>query len=71
VKATLREPLARIDPVDAALVALAQTGKLHRVLDRDVRRTHKRRLEDLVERTGPLPKALKKTIEALDAAAAG
>jgi len=71
VKATLRDPLARIDPMDAALVALAETGGLHGVLDRGARRAHKRRLADLAERTGPLPGALKKTIDARNAALAG
>ncbi|WP_106398959.1 GOLPH3/VPS74 family protein [Actinocorallia populi] len=71
VTAALRDPLPRIDPADAALVSLAEAGKLRNVLDRGARRTHKRRLADLNERTGPLPKALKKAIAAQDAAAAG
>ncbi|GAA2735937.1 hypothetical protein GCM10010439_61980 [Actinocorallia aurantiaca] len=71
VSAALRDPLPRVDPVDAALVALSEAGKLNRVLDRGTRRAHKRRLKDLAERTGPLPKALKKTIDAQTAAAAG
>lgn len=70
VSAALRDPLPRVDPVDAALVALSDAGKLRRVLDRNARRTHKRRLKDLAERTGPLPRALKKTLEAQAAAAA-
>lgn len=69
VSAALREPLARIDPADAALVALADAGGLRKILDRAARRTHKKRLKDLAERTGPLPKALKSTIAAQRAAA--
>ncbi|MEO3785159.1 GPP34 family phosphoprotein [Actinocorallia sp. B10E7] len=69
VSAALRDPLSRVDPVDAALVALTEAGKLRGVLDRKAKRTHKRRLKDLAERTGPLPKALKRTLEAQNAAA--
>lgn len=71
VTAALRDPLPRIDPADAALVALAEAGRLRNILDRGARRTHKRRLADLKARTGPLPTALRKAIDAQDAAAAG
>lgn len=71
ISTTLRTPLSQIDPADAALVALAAASDLRIALDRSTRRTNKRRITDLTTRTGPAAPALKKSIAAANAAAAG
>jgi hypothetical protein len=72
VSSTLRggQPAARLDPRDAALVALAATGELKVVLPRALRRTHKRRITELGEIAQPVLQALKKAITNARAAAA-
>jgi hypothetical protein len=70
VSAALRDPVGQVDPRDAALVALAAAGELKTVLPRARRRQHKERIARLSERVGPVPKALRKAIQAAQAAAA-
>jgi hypothetical protein len=72
VSSTLRggQPISRLDPRDAALVALAAAGELKVVLPRALRRANKRRIEELGEIAAPVPRALTKAIQSARAAAA-
>lgn len=58
VTAALKSPLSRVDPADAALVALAAAGRLRTVLTPKQRREHRGRIEKLSPAAGPVPKAL-------------
>jgi hypothetical protein len=71
VNDALHKPIGRSDPGDAALVAIVAAGDLTLVLDRKTRRANKRRIEQLTELSGPVGPALRKSIEAAAAAAAG
>ncbi|MDH6135631.1 hypothetical protein P3T37_005047 [Kitasatospora sp. MAA4] len=70
VSSALRGPVSRIDPADAALVALADAAQLRTVLTRQQRREHRERLALLTEQTGPVPHALRSAIRSRRAAAA-
>jgi len=61
-------PVAHVNSLDAAAVALAAAGDLRTVLPRGDRRRHKQRIEELTARTGPVPKAVRKVMAAQDAA---
>ncbi|MGI8336121.1 GOLPH3/VPS74 family protein [Actinomadura scrupuli] len=63
-------PVSRLDPLDAALVALAAAGEIRTVMPRSVRRANKRRIAELSEAAGPVPRALSKAIQGARAAAA-
>jgi hypothetical protein len=63
------QPVARLDPRDAALVALAAAGELKVVLPRALRRANKQRIIELGEIAGPVPRALTKAIQGARAAA--
>ncbi|GAA2589970.1 GPP34 family phosphoprotein [Actinomadura fulvescens] len=65
------KPVAHVNSLDAAAVALAAAGDLRTVLPRADRRRHKRRIEELTARSGPAAKAVRKVIQAQYAAAAG
>lgn len=67
INGALKNPIGRIDPTDAALVAIAAAGNLTLILDRRTKRANKRRIEELVELSGPIGHALRKSIR--DAAA--
>jgi hypothetical protein len=69
VSAALRSPVDRVDPRDAALVALAASGDLKTALPRATRRRHKERIARLSEQTGPIAKALRNVIRQAQAAA--
>jgi hypothetical protein len=69
IATALRNPVARTDAADAALVTVVAEGGLKLVLDGSTRRTHKQRLHDLAELTGPIGPALRKSIQAAAAAA--
>ncbi|GGK01799.1 hypothetical protein GCM10010123_34630 [Pilimelia anulata] len=69
VTGALSSPVGRVEPADAALVALVAAGDLHGVLDRRTKRAHKQRIRELTERSGPAGPALRKSIR--DAAASG
>ncbi|MBG0563981.1 GOLPH3/VPS74 family protein [Actinoplanes aureus] len=71
VNDALKSPVGRVDPADAALVAIVAAGDLSHVLDRRTRRAHKRRIQELTELTGPIGPALRKSIRDTAAAAAG
>ncbi|WP_018657878.1 GOLPH3/VPS74 family protein [Actinomadura flavalba] len=64
------QPVAHVNSLDAAVVALAAAGEITTFLPRSERRRHKRRIADLSARSGPAPKAVRKVIEANTAAAA-
>ncbi|GGN85960.1 hypothetical protein GCM10010112_66970 [Actinoplanes lobatus] len=64
VNNAVKKPMGRVDAADAALVAVIAAGDLGLVLDRRTRRTHKRRIHELTEISGPVAPALKKSIEA-------
>ncbi|AVT37154.1 GPP34 family phosphoprotein [Plantactinospora sp. BB1] len=68
VDAALNQPLDRIDPADAATVAIVAAGGLDLVLDRRTRRANKQRIEQLAEQSGPIVPGLHQSIQA---AAAG
>jgi hypothetical protein len=63
------QPVCHVDPHDAALVALAAAADLTTVLPWRQRRAHKKRIAQLTERTGPVVPALRKAIQANNAAA--
>lgn len=63
------QPVCHVDPHDAALVALAAAANLTTVLSRQQRRAYKKRIAQLAERTGPVAAALRKAIQASNAAA--
>ncbi|MFC4070373.1 GOLPH3/VPS74 family protein [Actinoplanes subglobosus] len=71
VRAALKEPINRVDPADAVLVAIVAAGQLSLVLDRRGRRDARKRLQELTDISGPIGPALRKSIEASAAAAAG
>ncbi|GAA1216647.1 GPP34 family phosphoprotein [Kitasatospora nipponensis] len=70
VSTALRGPLTRVEPADAALVALADAAQLTAVLPRRTRREHRERISTLATFCGPLPRALRQAITARDTAAA-
>ena len=69
---TLRDPgpAERVDPRDAALVALAAAGGLRTAFDRRTAREHKARIAELSTVAGPAVAAVRKVIQARQAAAA-
>jgi hypothetical protein len=71
VRAALKDPIGRVDAADAALVTVVAAGDLGLVLDRRARREAKRRLQELADLSGPIGPALRKSIAASAAAAAG
>jgi hypothetical protein len=70
VNGALKNPIGRIDPADAALVAIVAAGDLKLVLARQAKRANKRRIQELTELSGPIGPALRKSIQAAAAAAA-
>jgi len=71
INGALKNPVGRVDPADAALVAIVAAGDLKLVLDRRTRRAAKRRIQELTELSGPIGPALHKSIQAAVAASAG
>ncbi|GLY92829.1 GPP34 family phosphoprotein [Actinoplanes sp. NBRC 103695] len=69
VTGALKKPIDRVDPADAALVAIVAAGDLKIVLDRQRRRANKRRLRELTALSGPIGPALRRAIE--EASSAG
>jgi hypothetical protein len=69
VTGALKQPIDRIDPADAALVAIVAAADLTHVLDRRTRRAYKRRIQELTALSGPIGPALRKAIR--DAASSG
>ncbi|MFC4590411.1 GOLPH3/VPS74 family protein [Sphaerisporangium corydalis] len=65
------QPAARLDPRDAALAALAATVRLRTVRPRAQWRAVRGRSDELSEVVAPVPRALRKAIQAAAAAAAG
>ncbi|WP_082119327.1 GOLPH3/VPS74 family protein [Saccharothrix sp. ST-888] len=70
VAQALHGPLSRVDPGDAALVALADAAQLRTVLTWRQRREFRARIDKLAPAAGPLPGALRRAIRARNAAAA-
>lgn len=64
-------PASRVEPRDAAMVALAATGEFSTVLPRPRRRESRRRIAELSEAAGPVTKALRRAIAQARSAAAG
>ncbi|MQA09674.1 MAG: GPP34 family phosphoprotein [Pseudonocardiaceae bacterium] len=56
-------PVADVEPVDAALISLANAGELKTVLPRAERRAHKERITHLTERAGAAAPALGKVLK--------
>ncbi|MET8152705.1 GPP34 family phosphoprotein [Actinoplanes sp. NPDC049668] len=69
VRAALKDPIGRVDPADAALVAIVTAGDLRLVLDRRARRAGKRRIQELTDLSAPIGTALRRSIQ--EAAAGG
>lgn len=65
------QPLSRLDRHDGALAALAAAGELGTVLSRAQRRQNRKRIKELDGFTGPIARALRKTIQSQRSAAAG
>lgn len=64
------QPVAVVDPRDAALVALAAAGELSTAIPRRQRREHRQRIARLAERTGPAAPALRRVLQQVRASAA-
>lgn len=64
ISGALKNPIGRVDPADAALVAIVAAGNLTLVLDRRARRERKRRIQQLTELSGPIGPALHSSIRA-------
>jgi hypothetical protein len=64
INGALKDPIGKIDPADATLVAIVAAGDLKLVLDRETRRANRRRIQKLVELSGPIGPALRKSIQA-------
>ncbi|GAA1589750.1 GPP34 family phosphoprotein [Actinomadura kijaniata] len=64
------KPSAHVNSYDAATAALAAAADLRTVLPRGDRRRYKRRIAELTARSGPAVKAMRKVIQAEEAAAA-
>ncbi|MEV7779668.1 GPP34 family phosphoprotein [Kitasatospora sp. NPDC088351] len=69
VSSALHGPLSRVEPGDAALVALADAARLALVLPRKLRREQRERIAALAALCGPVPRALRQAIAARDSAA--
>jgi hypothetical protein len=63
VNGALKKPIGRVDPADAALVAIVAAGDLTLVLDRRTRRADKRRIQELTELSGPVGPALHQSVQ--------
>jgi hypothetical protein len=64
-------PVTDLDPRTAALISFANTAALSAVLPRALRRVHKGRIAEVIDRVQPVTIALRKAIRAKQAAAAG
>jgi len=67
----LTDPLPRVEPWQAALVSLADAGRLRHVLSGRQRREHRSRIRDLTALAGPAPSALRHAIQARHAVESG
>ncbi|MBX6765761.1 MAG: GPP34 family phosphoprotein [Actinomadura rubrobrunea] len=65
------KPVAHVNSLDAAAVALAAAGELNTVLPAQERRRHKRRITQLSARTGPAAGAVRRVVRAHYATASG
>ncbi|MBV2153863.1 GPP34 family phosphoprotein [Kitasatospora sp. SUK 42] len=59
VAASLKSPLSRVDPADAALTALVAAGRLRAALSPRHTREYRGRIAKLAPAAGPVPKALR------------
>ncbi|MEV7599085.1 GPP34 family phosphoprotein [Kitasatospora sp. NPDC089797] len=64
VESALTGPFSRVDPADAALVALVDAARLGSVLAWRRRREHRARIDKLAPAAGPVPRALRRAITA-------
>jgi len=64
-------PVSRVDLRDASLAVLAATADLRPVIPKELRLRHKDRLAQLTIRIGPVPPALKKSIQASSSSSGG
>jgi hypothetical protein len=71
VNDALKKPIGKVDPADAALMAIVAAGELKLVLDRRARRAYKRRIKELTELSGPVGSALRKSVQAASSSAGG
>jgi len=64
-------PVERLDPRDAALVALVVAGEMGAAIPRAQRRAYRRRATEIVTRGGPPVAALRKAVQQARSASAG
>ena len=69
--AALTDPLPQVEPWQAALVSLADAGRLRHVLSGRQRREHRSRIRELTALAGPVPSALRHAIQARHAVQSG
>lgn len=62
--AALDGPLPQVEPWQAAMVTLAAEGRLHNVLAFRRRRELRDRIKELAQSAGPVPKALRRALDA-------
>ncbi|MGW2377987.1 MULTISPECIES: GOLPH3/VPS74 family protein [Kitasatospora] len=67
ITSALSGPLSRVDPADAALVALVDAARLGSVLTWRQRREFRTRIDKLAPAAGPVPRALRRAINAQSA----
>jgi hypothetical protein len=67
INGALKKPVGRVDPADAALVAIVAAGRLSLVLDGKTTRANKRRIQELTALSGPVAPALRQALEAAEA----
>ncbi|MFD5466268.1 GPP34 family phosphoprotein [Kitasatospora sp. NPDC127059] len=64
IASALNGPLSRVDPADAALVALVDAARLGSALTWRQRREFRTRIDKLAPAAGPVPRALRRAISA-------
>ncbi|WP_030061158.1 MULTISPECIES: GOLPH3/VPS74 family protein [Streptomyces] len=64
VTSALSGPLSRVDPADAALVALVDAARLGSALTWRQRREFRTRIDKLAPAAGPVPRALRRAVNA-------
>ncbi|MFF7988342.1 GPP34 family phosphoprotein [Kitasatospora xanthocidica] len=67
VTSALTGPFSRVDPADAALVALVDAARLGSALTWRQRREYRARIDKLAPAAGPVPRALRRAVNARSA----
>lgn len=64
ISGALKNPIGKVEPVDAALVTIVAAGNLTLVLDGKARREREQRIQALTELSGPIGPALRESVQA-------